>query len=282
MPGCQTPHIFRIAFTDAPVRDAPEALAQEQPIAFEYNGLGYAVMLGTPHDCEDFAVGFTIAEGLANGPEDILALAIAPLDRGTIIRITLPEDRAAPLRERLRLRLVEGSCGLCGLETIDDVLRPLAPITAHPALSVAAITAALAALRCHQPLGRATGAMHAAAFCDGAGQIIATREDVGRHNALDKLIGHMARMKIDPHTGFVLLSARCSYELVEKTVRAGVPALVTISAASDLAVARAGEAGLTLIALARDDGALVMNDPHAIFDAVADADTRTKGKAHGR
>jgi len=277
VPAERIPPAFRIAFTNAAVRAPPEALAQEHPIAFEYNGLGYAVMLGTPDDLEDFAVGFTTAEGLVSRAEDIIAISIAPLERGTIIRITLPDTHAAPLRERLRLRLVEGSCGLCGLETIDEVLRPLPPVTARPVINAAAITAALDALRAHQPLGRATGAMHAAAFCDGDGRIIAAREDVGRHNALDKLIGHLMVEELDPASGFVLLSARCSYELVEKAVRAGVPSLVTISAASDLAVARACEAGLTLIALARSDGALVMNDPFAIFD-----DTPRKGKTHGR
>lgn len=270
MPTDRTPPAFRIAFTDAPARDAPEALAQEHPVAFEYNGLGYAVMLASPADLEDFAVGFTAAEGLASCAADILNIAIAPLERGTIIRITLPENRAAPLRERLRLRLVEGSCGLCGLETIEEVLRPLPPVTARPVITAAAVIDALGLLRDHQPLGRATGAMHAAAFCDAAGRIIAAREDVGRHNALDKLIGHLMREGLDPALGFVLLSARCSCELVEKAVRAGVPALVTISAASDLAVDRARAAGLTLIALARSDSALVMHDPFAIFGSPPD------------
>lgn len=257
----------RIAFASGPQRDAPARLAQEQPIAFEYNGLGYAVMLGTPADLDDFAVGFTLSEGLARHADEIGDIQIAPVDKGTIIRITLPEERADPLRERLRLRLVEGSCGLCGLESIDEVLRPLPPLTARPRLDRQAIAAALAGFRDHQPMGRATGAMHAAAFCDASGRILFAREDVGRHNALDKLLGHMMRKGAEPGSGFVLLSARCSYELVEKTVRAAIPALVTISAASDLAVRRAAEAGLTLVSLAREDGALVMNDPHDVLRA---------------
>ncbi|QNE07512.1 formate dehydrogenase accessory sulfurtransferase FdhD [Croceicoccus marinus] len=260
----QTP-VRRIAFTGGPQRAAPAELAQEQPIAFEYNGLGYAVMLGTPSDLGDFAVGFTLSEGLAQNAGEIGSIQIAPVDRGTIIRITLPEERADPLRERLRLRLVEGSCGLCGLDSIEEVLRPLPPLTARPRFGIRAIAAALAEFRTHQPIGRATGAMHAAAFCDPAGRILFAREDVGRHNALDKLVGRMMREGAQPDGGFVLLSARCSYELVEKTVRAGIPALVTISAASDLAVRRAGEAGLTLVSLARGDGALVMNDPHDVL-----------------
>ena len=120
----------------------------------------------------------------------------------------------------------------------------------------------MAALPDHQPLSRATGAVHAAAFCTSDGRIVAAREDVGRHNALDKLVGALALDGVDPATGFILLSARCSYELVQKTVRAGCPMLVTISAPTSLAVERAVAAGLTLVALARADNALVLNDPH--------------------
>ncbi len=159
----------------------------------------------------------------------------------------------------------ESSCGLCGIENIEEVLRPLPPVTARIATDRTAIANALMALPDHQPLGRATGAAHAAAFCSPAGAIELAREDVGRHNALDKLIGAMARAGIDPASGFILLSARCSYELVEKTVRAGCPMLVTISAPTSLAVERAADAGLTLVALARTDAALIVGDPHGMI-----------------
>ena len=164
---------------------------------------------------------------------------------------------------------MEGSCGLCGLQSIEDVLRPLPMLSVRPRLSAKAIEAALQSLPDHQPVGRATGAMHAAAFCDEHGRVLAVREDIGRHNALDKLTGHLARAGIDPALGFILLSARCSYELVEKTVRAGCPALVTISAPSDLAAERAHAAGLTLVALTRPDSALVVTDPYGIFSDAA-------------
>ena len=255
----------RLDFAGRRVEPVDRALAQEAPVAFEYNGLAYAVMMATPRDLEDYATGFTLAEGLIARASDVLALDIAEVEQGTVVRITLPETHAAPLRERLRLRLVEGSCGLCGLDSIAEVLRPLEPLTAVPRISRKAIERALAELRSHQPMGQATGAMHAAAFCDAEGRIVAAREDIGRHNALDKLGGHLARSDIDPAGGFVLLSARCSYELVEKTVRLRCPALVTISAASDLAVERARGANLTLVALARSDAALVMHDPHGRF-----------------
>lgn len=242
-------------------RDVPV----EAPVAFEFSGLAYAVMMATPADVEDFAVGFALAEGLVEAASDIAALDIAAVEGGLIVRADLPEASARALQARLRLRLTEGSCGLCGLQSIEEVLRPLEAITAAPKATTAALKAALAALPDHQILSQATGAVHAAAFCDSGGAILAVREDVGRHNALDKLIGHCARAAIDMAQGFVLLTARCSYELVEKTVRAGCPMLATISAPTSLALDRARQAGLTLITLARSDTMLVANDPHGIF-----------------
>jgi FdhD protein len=240
-------------------------LAAEQPIALEYNGVSYAVMMGTPIDLEDFAIGFTLSEGLVAAARDILDLAVAEVAGAHIVRITLPAVAAAPLLDRVRLRVGEGSCGLCGIQSIAEVLRPLPKLTAAPGATSAAIARALQDLGNHQPLGRQTGAMHAAAFCQDDGKIVAVREDVGRHNALDKLIGALARSGLDAERGFVLLSARCSYELVEKTVRAGCPLLVTISAPTSLAADRARDAGLTLLALARRDSALIVNDPHGRF-----------------
>lgn len=232
----------------------------EAPVAIEYNGIGYAVMMATPADLEAYAVGLTLAEGIARADE-IEDIDVHPIEGGWIVRITLPAARLDAVIERARTRVSESSCGLCGIESIEQVLRPLPPVTARIATSRGAIASALAALPGHQPLSRATGAVHAAAFCTPDGRILAAREDVGRHNALDKLIGTLALDGIAPTGGFILLSARCSYELVEKTVRSGCPMLVTISAPTSLAVERAAAAGLTLVALARADNALVLNDP---------------------
>lgn len=240
-------------------------LAGEQPIAFEYNGVAYAVMMGTPGDLEDYAVGFSLSEGLIARPADLVDIAVHEAAEGWILRLTLAEDLAAPLRERIRLRVTEGSCGLCGLESIQAVLRPLPPVRLGFGTGPAAIQAALGRLADHQPVGALTGAMHAAAFCRPDGTIVCAREDIGRHNALDKLIGALARDGIAIADGFVLVSARCSYELVEKTVRAGCPMLVSISAASNLAVERARQAGLTLAAVARADNMLVFNDPAGVL-----------------
>jgi FdhD protein len=167
--------------------------------------------------------------------------------------------------ERARMRVSEGSCGLCGLENLEQVMRPLPALAARAQANAAAIFAALDALSAHQPLTRATGSAHAAAFCNSSGDILATREDIGRHNALDKLIGALARGQHNTASGFILLTARCSYELVEKTVIAGCPMLVTISAPSTLAIDRASAHGLTVISLARADSMLVVTDPHELF-----------------
>ncbi len=254
-----------VALPGGTVSSGERTVPLETPVAFEFNGIAYAVMMASPIDLHDFTVGFALAEGLVSRADELADIDICEVERGMIVRANLPPDRAEPLIDRVRLRVTEGSCGLCGLQSIDDALRPLPPVTARPAATIEGIATALDALGKHQPLARQTGATHAAAFCGADGAIIAAREDVGRHNALDKLIGHLARAGMNPADGFILLSSRGSYELVEKTVRAGCPMLVTISAPTALAVTRAKEAGLTLLALARRDSALIANDPHRLF-----------------
>jgi FdhD protein len=232
----------------------------EAPIALEFNGLAYAVMMATPVDLEDFALGFALTEGLAKAPADLTDLAVAEVDKGWIVRGTLTGLGIDQLTERVRARVAESSCGLCGIENLDAVAKPLPPVAAHAPLDEAAIFAALAALREHQPLGRATGAAHAAAFASPQGAILHAREDVGRHNAMDKLIGALAGAGQDPAAGFILSTARCSYEIVEKAVRAGATRLVTVSLPTSMAVARADQAGLSLWCLARDDSVLLVNE----------------------
>jgi len=250
----------RVGFQGSSDTDVERAVASEVPIAFEINGLAYAVMMASPADIEDFAIGFVLSEGMVESPEGIAQLDIAEIENGIIVRMMIP-DAAEQLEDRIRLRLSEGSCGLCGVRSIEDVLRPLPRLEPGEPISRLALERALDNLHSHQPMGQATGAMHAAAACTREGEILLVREDVGRHNALDKLIGAMARQQLDPADGFFLLSARCSFELVEKTVRAGCATLVTISAPTSLAVERACEAGLTLYALARSDSALRMHAP---------------------
>lgn len=234
------------------------AVPLEVPIAIELNGVAYAVMMATPLDLSDFITGFLLSEGLADAAE-IGQPAFHPVDEGRgqgmgwVARLNLPPHRAAPLMERARRRLGDSSCGICGIESVEAALRPLPKLAARATVEGAAIRRGLEAMRAGQVLGRETAATHAAAFCRADGTLVALREDVGRHNALDKLIGALARQAEDPAQGFIAVTSRCSYELVEKAVRARCPLLVAISAPTSLAVERAKAAGLTLAVLARDD-----------------------------
>lgn len=232
------------------------AIISEAPVAIEYNGIGYAVMMATPIDLEDYAVGFSLSEGLITDPNEILAIDTHQAELGWILRIQLPQQTAEKVFARARQRVSESSCGLCGMDNLEEVMRPLPRITAQIDVAEAVIFSALSSLRSHQTLNAQTGSAHAAAFCAPDGAIVMTREDVGRHNALDKLIGALARAEIDISAGFIILTARCSLELVQKTILANCPMLVTISAATDLAIDVAGKSGLRLISLARADSAL--------------------------
>ncbi len=248
---------------DGTTRRLVRAWVPEVPVALEYNGLSYAVMMATPSDLEDFACGFALTEGLARTISDITDLAVAEVDHGWIARAQLTGLGIEKLTERVRTRVAESSCGLCGIENLEAVSRPLPPVDPHVPLDPQAIFAALGALRDHQPLTRETGAAHAAAFCTIDGTVLHAREDVGRHNAMDKLVGALAVARQHAGDGFILSSARCSYEIVEKAVRAGATRLVTISLPTSMAVERARAAGLSLWCLARNDSVLCVHDGSA-------------------
>lgn len=246
-------------FADGRRADVARVWVPEAPVALEFNGIAYAVMMATPAELEDFAAGFAAAEGLGAVAE----CSVAQVDHGWIVRATVPGLGAEKLGERVRARVAESSCGLCGIENLEALATPLPPVPPHAAIAPEAIFAALSRLRDFQPLGRATGAAHAAALCDGAGALLMVREDVGRHNAMDKLVGACLRAGIALDAGFVLSTARCSYEIVEKAVRAGATSLVTVSLPTSMAVERARGAGLSLWALARDDSVLCVNEGSA-------------------
>lgn len=232
------------------------AVAIEAPVALEVNGLGYAVLMATPNDLDDLAHGFVLAERLVDHATEVIEIGTHATDAGTLLRVTLTPERHARVADRVRHRVSESSCGLCGIENLEQALRPLPMVDTRSTADDAALFAAAGALRGHQPLALATGATHAAALCGADGSIRLVREDVGRHNAFDKLIGAMRRGGIDWDGGFALLSSRCSFELVEKAVLAGCPMLATISAATTLALDRAGAAGLPLRTLVRADAML--------------------------
>lgn len=245
--------------------DAQRIVPIEMPVAVSFSGIGYAVMMASPNDLEDFAYGFALAERLIETAGDVEHVAVLPAEAGLLLQIELAESRRGLVFERVRHRIGETSCGLCGIENLEQALRPLPEAPVPPRLEREAVFAALADLRAGQPLNESTGAVHAAAMVSATGEIVAAREDIGRHNAFDKLIGHCLRQRLDVSAGFALLTSRCSYELVEKAAVAGFGLLVTVSAPTNLAVRRAADAGLTLIALARRDSMLVLSDPHHLF-----------------
>ncbi|WP_288016426.1 formate dehydrogenase accessory sulfurtransferase FdhD [Blastomonas sp.] len=257
------PFGLREHFADgSPPRDIERSLVEEAPIAIEINGLGYAVMMATPSDLEDYAMGFCLSEQLIASAAEMVSAFAAPVEAGGwVLRVQLAVANAAPLIERARLRLAEGSCGLCGIENLEQVMRPLARVAATLDVEPAAMFRAASALGDWQILGKVTRAAHAAALCAADGSILLVREDIGRHNALDKLLGAAARQGLNVGDHFILLTARCSFELVQKAVIAGAPLLVTISAASTLAADQAAAHGLRLVSLARHDSLLEMGQP---------------------
>lgn len=239
--------------------------AVEAPVAIEVDGLGYAVMMMTPADLHAFAIGFMLTERLADTAADVVD--VDPFDgpAGWIIRVTLADRCTGRIHDRVRHRTSDTGCGLCGIAGLEQVRRPVAKRPPTPAATVDAMFAALAGLRDHQPLNADTGAVHAAVACDAAGRVLSACEDVGRHNALDKLVGTLALSATG--ADFIIVTSRLSFEMVDKALVAGVAMLVGVSAPTTLAIEHARDHGLTLVALARSDAMLVMNDPHGVLSA---------------
>jgi FdhD protein len=254
--GARHVHVERV--TPNTREPGTRTLPIETPVAIDFNGIGYAVMMSTPTDLKDFASGFALSEQIVENASGIREIDVNETPQGWVLSIWVDPAATDKVIARARTRVAESGCGLCGIENLERIAAPLPKLPKFPPISDAALFRALDGLRVNQPLHNATGGVHAAAFCTRDGDIVLAREDVGRHNALDKVIGALARGGIDPAQGFILMSSRCSYELVEKTVLARCPVLVTISTATTLAVDRAAQAGLTLFALARPDAILQM------------------------
>lgn len=235
-------------------QDVLDAVAAEMPVAINYNGESHVVMMASPTDLEDYAVGFSIAEGIVEHRREIEAVDVSVLDRGIRLSIQVPAHRARAIAGQKRNLAGRTGCGLCGVTSIAQALRPLPEIRPVAPLPAAAIDAAMADLPRHQSINRETGAVHAAALADRTGRILLLREDVGRHNALDKLIGAALRAGLRPRDGFVLVTSRCSMEMVQKAVTAGFPVLAAISAPTSLAIDLAEDSGLSLAAFARGQG----------------------------
>ncbi len=246
----------KIESAGGPRSPAWRSIAAEIPVSFVYGDLSYAVMMASPGDAVDFAYGFSLTEGIVRAPEEIRSVRIFKQEKGVALDIELAPGR---LREHLsRRRALTGrtSCGLCGVETVEQM--PIAaPLPANAAIAPKAIFAALANIEKNQKLNALTRAVHGAAFCARDGSILCLREDVGRHNALDKMIGAACREKIQPRDGFVVVTSRASFEMVEKTAIFGATTLVAISAPTSLAIERAEKLGVTLAAIARPDSVTV-------------------------
>jgi FdhD protein len=251
-----------------PIEAISRIAPDETPIGLVYNGRPHAVVMATPADLEDLAVGFTITESIAE-LTDIEDVQVEERDEGMAVFVTL-KPAAEQSLTLARKRSLEGrsSCGLCGVTKLSDMVRSLRSAEAGLTVSRGAIQRALQALEGAQVLGKETRATHAAAWCTPSGELLLVREDVGRHCALDKVIGAALTDGLDPADAFIVVTSRCSYEMVEKTAMAGVGLLVAISAPTALAIRKAEEAGLTLVALARADGHTVFTRPERIVDEV--------------
>jgi FdhD protein len=229
-------------------------LPEETALALTYNGGTYAVMMGTPQDLGDFAVGFSLSEGIVQSSDDIESLDIVRLDDGIELRMWLKQSKADHLTERRRHVAGPTGCGICGIDSIAEAVRPVAIVEQGRSFSPQQITAAIQSIPPLQAINIETRAVHAAAFWTPARGIIALREDVGRHNALDKLAGALAEGNISASEGMVLLTSRVSVEMVQKAAAMGAPVMVAVSAPTALAVRTADAAGITLAAIARADG----------------------------
>ncbi len=241
------------AWRDGQPLARPDWLAEEVPIALVFNGISHAVMMATPADLEDFALGFGLTEGLLQRPEELYGVELLPRADGIELQLNVAAACEWRLKERRRSLAGRTGCGLCGTDSLDQVRLPLPPL--QPVVVQAqALLRAQQALRQSQALQRLTGATHAAAWCSLDGSLQLLREDVGRHNALDKLIGALQRSGVDRQQGFACITSRASFEMVQKSARAGMAVLAAVSAPTALAVDLAQQCGQLLAGFVRDDG----------------------------
>ncbi|SHH00453.1 formate dehydrogenase accessory sulfurtransferase FdhD [Bradyrhizobium erythrophlei] len=263
--------VWRESGTSEGLRTIPE----ETALAPTYNGGTYAVMMGTPQNLRDFAIGFSLSEGIVQSPDDIRSLDIVPLDDGIELRMWLEPSLANRLNERRRHIAGPTGCGICGIDSIAEAVRPAAIVRQGRSFSPQQIMTAMQAIAPLQTINIETRAVHAAAFWMPGRGIAALREDVGRHNALDKLAGALAQGKVAAGDGMVLLTSRVSVEMVQKAAAMGAPLMVAVSAPTALAVRMADAAGITLAAIARADGFEVFTHATRIV-----AETAAEGAVH--
>lgn len=228
-----------------------DVVPEEVPVALAYNGISHAVMMASPSDLEDFALGFSLSEGILAGPAELYDLEVESGPQGVIVQMRISEERFWALKARRRSLAGRTGCGLCGVETLEQVKRLIPQLPAGCQVPAASISRALESIQENQPMHSRTGGVHAAAWADLSGRLLVAREDVGRHNALDKLIGSMAREGLDPVSGFALVTSRASFEMVQKSAIAGITVLAAVSAPTAYAIRLADECGLTLAGFVR-------------------------------
>jgi FdhD protein len=236
--------------------DALDAILDEVAVALVYNGISHAVMMATPADLEDFALGFSLSEGILDSRAECHGIEVETGADGVSVHLEVGGAAFQALKSRRRALAGHTGCGLCGVDSLRAVRRPIRPLplaSPAPVVRAHAVSRALAAVKAKQPLTRQTGAAHAAAWCSADGALALVREDVGRHNALDKLIGAMARGGFGKDEGFLLLTSRISLEMAQKAMMAGMATVVGMSAPTLAAVELADAAGMTLLAFARGD-----------------------------
>jgi FdhD protein len=245
--------VSRIAWRSGVATGGTRTVPEETPVAFTYGGTTHAVMMATRADFEDFAVGFSLSERIVDSAAEILSMECVEADTGIDVQMVLAENAAAELGSRRRAMAGPVGCGLCGIESIEAAMRQLPRVEAELSLSPSEISRAVGLMAGGQALNTMTRAVHAAGFYIPGGGMVALREDVGRHNALDKLVGCLARNGTDPVTGAFVVTSRLSVEMVQKTAQAGCPFIIAVSAPTALAIDAANDAGVTLVALARGD-----------------------------
>lgn len=240
-------------------------IAVEVPVALVYNTISHAVMMATPADLADFALGFSLTESIVDNAEQVSHIHVQTNSNGISVRLMIDDEKFDALRERRRSLVGRTGCGLCGVESLKQAIRPIEPVQS---VQVAddVIQTGLKNIKQYQQLQQVTGATHAAAWCDLEGNIVLTREDVGRHNALDKLIGAHVKAGLSPHEGFVLVTSRASYEMVQKAASAGFGCLVAVSAPTSLAIEQAQHAGLKLVGFGRAGRHVIYHDPFTQHD----------------
>lgn len=246
---------------------ATDMVAIEVPVALEYNGVSHAVMLATPDNLQDFALGFSLTEGILDSASQLYGCELEETPRGVVLHMDIAAACFARLKDRRRSMAGRTGCGLCGTDNLSHAVRPAPAVAAGQRFAASAVVRGVEAIRASQHLNAQTGATHAAAWCDATGQVQMLREDVGRHNALDKLIGTLAAARCDARSGFVVVTSRASYEMVHKTAVWGAGLLAAVSGVTELAVRTADEAGMTLLGFVRGHNLSAYSHPdHLTWD----------------